>query len=218
MNRVFQLKIIRPKFDELYKEYEEKNKTSTSSKRKVEACNLIPEPQYNMTITMKGDNISENGKKDLRRKILECHYNFSEGNSLNLVSRTEVAEKLDFNDDNDPKLLGAIKYLEDKGFLKVVTNVQDQITDLGIDEVENNCPNFFDDQNKFSANQPNIGKVEIIGRDKIEQHGNKSRARIENIKNNHPKKKPWYLHWLMLYLVYPVVVGLIILGISKFFK
>lgn len=81
-------------------------------------------------------------KKEFRKKILQLHYDISQGNALNLVIRTFVAEKLGFEDYNDDELLGAIRYLEDKGYLKVATNMEDQITDLGIDEVEESFPNL----------------------------------------------------------------------------
>lgn len=67
-------------------------------------------------------------------------------------------------------------------------------------------------------NRLSIEKLEIIGRDKIEQHGDKSEAKIENIKDNHLKKEPWYKHWLMKYLVYPTAAILIASIIFKFFK
>jgi hypothetical protein len=78
-------------------------------------------------------------KKQLRRKVLELHYELSGGNSWNFVMRPDVGAKLGI-DYNGDEVLGAIKYLEDKSFLKSETNVQDSITVYGIDEVENNFP------------------------------------------------------------------------------
>ncbi|MCX6738282.1 MAG: hypothetical protein NTY11_02620 [Candidatus Parcubacteria bacterium] len=93
-------------------------------------------------------------KQKFRREILKLHYELSEGNSLNLVMRPMVAEKLGFKEDyNNDELLGAINYLEDKGFLRVQTNVQDQITDSGIDEVENGFLNFPLKEDEESGNE-----------------------------------------------------------------
>ncbi len=77
--------------------------------------------------------------KLLRKKVLETHYELSKGNSWNLVMRLDIGKRLGI-DYNSDELLGAMKYLEDKGFLKCETNVQDSITTYGIDEVENNFP------------------------------------------------------------------------------
>lgn len=79
--------------------------------------------------------------KQLRKKVLELHFELSGGNSLNFVMRTELAEKLGI-DYNDERLLSAIKYLEDKNLLKAETNVEDSITTWGIDEVEKGLPAF----------------------------------------------------------------------------
>ena len=78
-------------------------------------------------------------KETLRQKILELHYELSDGSSWKHVLRPDVGKKLGVDHNND-KLLGAIKYLEDKGFLKVATNVEETITVYGIDEVENGFP------------------------------------------------------------------------------
>lgn len=78
-------------------------------------------------------------KKELRRKVLQLHYDLSGGNSLSLVMRPDVGERLGM-DYNGDELIGAIMYLIEKGFLKSETNVQDSITSFGIDEVENNFP------------------------------------------------------------------------------
>ncbi|MFZ2188210.1 MAG: hypothetical protein WAV73_01435 [Candidatus Moraniibacteriota bacterium] len=81
-------------------------------------------------------------KTEFRKKVLQLHYDISDGDILNLVMRPAVAEKLNLKDFNNNELLSTIKYLEDKEYLKVITNVQDQITVAGIDEVESNFPNF----------------------------------------------------------------------------
>lgn len=78
-------------------------------------------------------------KKELRRKVLQLHYDLSGGNSLPLIMRPDVGEKLGI-DYNGDELIGTIMYLNEKGFLKSQTNVQESITSLGIDEVENNFP------------------------------------------------------------------------------
>lgn len=82
-------------------------------------------------------------KKEFRKKVLQIHYDVSTGNTWNLVMRTIVAEKLGLKNYTDDDLLGTIKYLEDKGYLKASTNMEDQITDLGIDEVENSYPHLY---------------------------------------------------------------------------
>lgn len=101
-------------------------------------------------------------KQKLRKAVLKIHYELSEGNSWNLVMRPEVAEKLQFQDFNNDELLGAIKYLEDKDFLKACTNVQDQITDLGIDEVENGFPNFPTEENENNVNEELESELTIL--------------------------------------------------------
>ena len=86
--------------------------------------------------------------KEFRKKVLQIHYDVSKGNTWNQVVRTIVSQKLELEDYNDNVLLGTIKYLEDKGYLKTFTNMEDQITDLGIDEVENGFPSFCPKNNK----------------------------------------------------------------------
>jgi len=98
--------------------------------------------------------LSKIHRKEFCKKILQLHYELSEANSWNLVMRSVVAEKLGIKDFNDDKLLGAIKYLEDKGFLKAMTNMEDQITDLGIDEVEDGFPSFTDEMIDFPKEIP----------------------------------------------------------------
>ena len=100
-------------------------------------------------ISKKINGLSGIHRKEFCKKVLQLHYELSEANSWNLVMRSVVAEKLGIKDFNNSKLLGAIKYLEDKGFLKVVTNMEDQITDLGIDEVEDGFPNFVSEMVDF---------------------------------------------------------------------
>lgn len=94
-----------------------------------------------------GEHVMEN-KKEFRKKVLQIHYDVSTGNTWNLVMRTIVAEKLRLKNYNDNDLLGTIKYLEDKAYLKAATNMENQITDLGIDEVENGFPNLYPENNK----------------------------------------------------------------------
>lgn len=85
---------------------------------------------------------------EFRKKVLQIHYDISKGNIWNPVMRTIVAQRLELKDYNENDLLGAIKYLEDKGYLKTLTNMNDQITALGIDEVENDFPNLCPENNK----------------------------------------------------------------------
>lgn len=94
-----------------------------------------------------GESIMKNSK-EFRKKVLQIHYDISKGNTWNPVMRTIVAQRLELKDYNDNDLLGTTKYLEDKGYLKVLTNMEDQITDLGIDEVENGFPNLYPENNK----------------------------------------------------------------------
>lgn len=61
---------------------------------------------------------------------------------------------------------------------------------------------------------PTIGKIEIIGRDKIEQHGNKNTTKIKNIASNHPSKK-WFSPnnfsvWIIGTIIITVIAGLIL--------
>lgn len=86
--------------------------------------------------------------KEFRKKVLEIHYDISKENIWNPIMRTIVAQRLELKDCNDNDLLGTIKYLEDKGYLKILTNMEDQITDLGIDEVENGFPNLYPENYK----------------------------------------------------------------------
>ncbi|MBA7492337.1 hypothetical protein ES702_02887 [subsurface metagenome] len=85
--------------------------------------------------------------KELHRfriKTLELCYELSEGNSLNNISIQNLAEKLGIKDSHDIKLLGAVQYLADKGFLELhksgSLNMPVRVTHLGIDEVELNFP------------------------------------------------------------------------------
>ena len=79
-------------------------------------------------------------KKTVRKKVLSAHYELSDANIWKPVLRSEVAERLVIN--NDEGLLGAITYLEEKGYLSATDNIADQITALGIDEVEAGYPSF----------------------------------------------------------------------------
>jgi hypothetical protein len=83
-------------------------------------------------------------KNDFRRKVLKAHYDLSGGKTLNPVLRSEVAKRLGINDYNDTELIETIAYLEDKHLLKVADNMDDQITSLGLDEVDNKFPNLGD--------------------------------------------------------------------------
>lgn len=136
-------------------------------------------------------------KQKLRKAVLKIHYELSEGNSWNLVMRPEVAEKLKFQNFNDDELLGAIKYLEDKDFLKAYTNVQDQITDSGIDEVENGFPNFPTEENESNINEEleselivllreikncyEMGEKEILKKEKLEESESLIKAKLEKL-------------------------------------
>lgn len=79
-------------------------------------------------------------RKTLRSRVLEAHYELSRGNLWTGVLRPDIAKRLGIADYNDNDLLNAIKYLEDKGFLKVGSNVDDSITTSGVDEVEDGFP------------------------------------------------------------------------------
>ena len=81
-------------------------------------------------------------KNTLRKKVLQAHYDLSGGKTLNPVLRSEVAKRLGISDYNDAELIDTIAYLEDKKLLKVADNMDDQITSLGLDEVDNKFPNF----------------------------------------------------------------------------
>jgi hypothetical protein len=83
-------------------------------------------------------------KNDFRKKVLQVHYDLSGGKTLNPVLRPEVAKHLGISDYNDEELINTIAYLEAKRLLKVADNMDDQITDLGIDEVENKFPKLGD--------------------------------------------------------------------------
>jgi hypothetical protein len=80
------------------------------------------------------------GRKALRSRVLEAHYELSKGSLWTGVLRPDLAKRLGIDNYNDDDLLNAIKYLEDKGFLKVGTNVHDNITTAGVDEVEDGFP------------------------------------------------------------------------------
>jgi hypothetical protein len=55
-----------------------------------------------------------NEKKKLRRKVLEAHHELSDGNVWKPVSRSDAAQRLELNS-NDEGLLAVIAYLEDVG-------------------------------------------------------------------------------------------------------
>ena len=83
-----------------------------------------------------------------RIKTLELCYKLSEGNSLNDISIQGLAEKLGIKDSHDTKLLGAVQYLADKGFLRLhqsgSMSMPVRVTHLGIDEVELNFPSLVE--------------------------------------------------------------------------
>jgi len=139
-------------------------------------------------INKKINGLSKIHRKEFCKKILQLHYELSEANSWNLVMRSVVAEKLGIKDFNDDKLLGAIKYLEDKGFLKAMTNMEDQITDLGIDEVENGFPSFADEMTDFPKEIPDrdeltfeLGKI-LEEIDKAIDLGDKELLKINKLR------------------------------------
>jgi len=96
-----------------------------------------------LTIEPRRENFAEifARNKELRWKVLKEHYEMSQGNSWNLVMRQDVAKKLEI-DPNGNVLFGVYKFLEDEGFLKCQTNMQDSITSEGIKEVETGYPSL----------------------------------------------------------------------------
>lgn len=72
---------------------------------------------------------------ELREEILVDHYLLSNGNQYSPVSRARIAEKHGF-EINDDMLLSTLKYLEDRGWLKIVNSIYDSITTDGIDRAE----------------------------------------------------------------------------------
>ncbi len=60
--------------------------------------------------------------------------------------------------------------------------------------------------NKMLGKLPSVGKIEIIGRDKIEQHGNKNKASIENKK---PEKESFSSKIFWNFFI-TIVAGLLI--------
>lgn len=65
---------------------------------------------------------------------------------------------------------------------------------------------------------PAIGKIEIIGRDKIEQHGNKNTAKIKNIAGNRPSKKFFSMNNPIVAIIISVIAGIILYFFYKIFK
>ena len=150
-------------------------------------------------------------KKEFRKKVLQLHYDISKGNSWNLVMRTVLAEKWGIENYNNEDLLGAIKYLEDKGYLSVVTNMEDQITDLGIDEVEKNFPSFNINQGPLKGifiaarNIKNYGKITSEGEEASTQIITENYEGDGEVSAKFTKKSEecWYQKWW----------GILILGI-----
>lgn len=80
-------------------------------------------------------------KDNFRKQVLKVHYDLANGRLLTPVMRTDVADKLDIDHYNNPDLIDAITYLGSKGLLKSSTNMEDELTDLGVDLVES--PDFM---------------------------------------------------------------------------
>lgn len=78
--------------------------------------------------------------KQFRAEVLSAHYNLAEGGTMHPVIRTEIATLVGIDNYNDKTLLDAIFFLEGKGFLKSVDNMDDCITTSGVEEVENDFP------------------------------------------------------------------------------
>ena len=77
----------------------------------------------------------------LRRDILTLHYKIANADTLKPVSRQKVGDLISM-DWNGDELCSVIQFLEGKGFLQVSTNVEDQITVSGVEEVEADFPNL----------------------------------------------------------------------------
>lgn len=103
-------------------------------------------------------------KQDFRKQILSFHYELSDGNPLRPVLRTQVAERLGLGDAkyNDQELLSAISYLESKGLLAACTNMEDTITDYGIDEVEHCFPNLPGGLRSTDALNPLVAEMDAL--------------------------------------------------------
>lgn len=123
-----------------------------------------------LTKENKKENIAEifARNKELRWKVLKIHYELSQGNSWNLVMRQEVAKKLEINPNSDV-LLGIYKFLEDEGFLKCQSNVEDSITSEGIKEVERGYPTLRSSLQtpSFQESKLNISVDEIESFSKV---------------------------------------------------
>lgn len=74
--------------------------------------------------------------KRFRLEVLKAHYDLANGGMMVPVMISSVAASLGINDYDDPTLRNAILFLEDKGYLKSVDNMDSSITTSGIEEVE----------------------------------------------------------------------------------
>lgn len=103
-------------------------------------------------------------RKNLRKQVLHSHYELSNGDSMQPVMRTIVATKIGLGEGkyNDPELMAAIKYLQDKGFLKICTNMEDTITNSGIDEVEAGFPNLPGTLKSADAESPIVEEMNTL--------------------------------------------------------
>lgn len=123
-----------------------------------------------LTKESKKENLAEifARNKELRWKVLKIHYELSQGNSWNLVMRQDVAKKLEI-DPNSDVLLGIYKFLEDEGFLKCQSNVEDSITSEGIKEVERGYPTLLSLPHvpSFQESKLNISVDEIESFSKV---------------------------------------------------
>ncbi len=105
-----------------------------------------------------------NNRQNLRKQVLNYHYELSGGHTLKLILRSEIAKKIGLGEEgyNNQELITAIQYLENKGFLKVQTNMQDSITDYGIDEVEDGFPSLFGVLVSSDETSPIVEKMEDL--------------------------------------------------------
>ncbi len=69
-------------------------------------------------------------KQLFRNKVLKAHYDLANGRLLTPVMRTAVAERLGIPEYNDPDLMDAIHYLEQKYLLRISTNIENMLTDI----------------------------------------------------------------------------------------
>ena len=91
--------------------------------------------------------------------------------------RQDVANKLNI-DSNGDTLFGVLKYLEDKGFLKPETNVENSITSEGLEEVEKDFPNLLFSLGSSSFQEPPL----TITVDEIDSFNQVKNVSLEEVK------------------------------------